>query len=293
MAEVNLETASQLFSTEVTERYQNKEYLAGTIEERHGVRGTAVNIPVSDILEMQQKSFAPADIEITPYAPTNVVISTYDWALKTVIGGGEKTLFAYDEILAHAKTHAAAVARALDYIKINALFASPLLAQIPVVPDTVGATTGMNQAKLSAGLSLLEASGVDVNNGEVSLWLPSAIKPELMADERVVNMFYNSTRPLADNRFNNYLGIDIRTLGANGINQIPFTTNAGTDTYLVPLVSRDSMIQTFNRDPQTRMVFLENQDRYELLSVFTSGAGVVQPEGIALITADTPDAANP
>lgn len=292
MAEIDLATASQLFDTEVTLRFQNAQFLANTIEERHGTTGEATNIPVSDLIEMQAQSFAPTDIPVTPVNPTNVMVIPYNYALKTVIGGGEKTLFAYDKIVDHAKMHAKAAGRMVDYIKINALFSYSGLGSIEVIQDTVGATTGLNAAKLTAALGYLEGQGVDVMDHATTLWMPAAVKQSLLDDERVVNLFYNDNRPLVDYRMSSYLGIDIRTLGSAGINTIPYTSGGGTDTYLVPLIAKDAMVQIFNRDVQTSITWVPQNDRWELLTVLTSGAQVVQPNGIVLIEADNPAVAN-
>lgn len=291
--QIDLATASQLFDTEVTIKYQNSQYLADTIEERHGTTGEATNVPVSDIVEMEQQTFAPADIPVTPINPTNVMIVPYNYALKSVIGGGEKTLFAYDKIVDHAKLHAKAAARMVDYIKINALFSYSGLGSIFTVLGTVGANTGMNEGKLAQGLSYLEDQGVDVMENSCSLWLPAITKQSMLADDRVVNLFYNDKRPLVDNRLSSYLGTDIRTLGSNGINTIPYTTANAINTYLVPLVHRDSMVQIFNRDVSTSITWVPQNDRWELLTVLTSGANVIQPNGIALITVANPYASNP
>lgn len=291
--QIDLATASQLFDTEVTIKYQNSQYLADTIEERHGTTGEATNVPVSDIVEMEQQTFAPADIPVTPINPTNVMIVPYNYALKSVIGGGEKTLFAYDKIVDHAKLHAKAAARMVDYIKINALYSYTGLGSIFTVLGTVGANTGMNEGKLAQGLSYLEDQGVDVMENSCSLWLPAITKQSMLADDRVVNLFYNDKRPLVDNRLSSYLGTDIRTLGSNGINTIPYTTANAINTYLVPLVHRDSMVQIFNRDVSTSITWVPQNDRWELLTVLTSGANVIQPNGIALITVANPYASNP
>lgn len=293
MPEINLDTACELFDTQVTLKFQNNQFLADTIEERHGTIGDATNIPVSDLIEMQSQSFAPADIPVTPVVPTNVQIVPYNYALKTVIGGGEKTLFAYDKIVDHAKLHGLAAARMVDYIKINALFSYSGIASVYTVDSTVGVNTGMNEGKLADGLSYLEDQGVDVMNGNCSLWLPAITKKSMLNDDKVVSLFYNDRRPLVDNRIQSYLGVDIRTLGSNGINTIPFTTSMSIDTYLVPLVSKDAMVQIFNRDVQTSITWVQQNDRWELLTVLTSGAGVVQENGIALITVDNPYSANP
>lgn len=292
VAQINLDTASQLFDTEVTLKFQNHQFLQNTIEERHGTTGDATNVPVSDIIEMQSQTFAPVDIPVTPVNPTNVMVVPYNYALKTVIGGGEKTLFAYDKIVDHSKLHAKAAGRMVDYIKINALFNYSGFGSIYTVPKTVGVNTGMNEGKLADALSYLEDQGVDVMDYACSLWLAAITKKSMLNDDKVVNLFYNDKRPLVDNKLVDYLGVDIRTLGSNGINTIPYTTAMSIDTYLVPVVNKESMVQIFNRDVQTSITWVPQNDRWELLTVMTSGAEVIQSNGIALLTVDNPYVAN-
>ena len=88
MSEISLDAACQLFDTEVPLQYQNRLKLQGTIEERHGLHGTSLNVPVSDLVEMNQTNFAPTDIFVTPVNETNVPVPTNDYHLKTVIGEG-------------------------------------------------------------------------------------------------------------------------------------------------------------------------------------------------------------
>ena len=286
--QINLSTASQLFDTEVTIKFQNNQFLMNTIEERHGTTGDATNVPVSDIIEMQQQTYAPVDIPVTPVNPTNVMVVPFNYALKTVIGGGEKTLFAYDKIVDHAKLHAKAAGRMCDYIKINSLFTYSGFAQIFTVPVTVGVNTGMNEGKLAQALSYLEDQGVEVMNHQCSLWMAAITKQSMLNDDKVVSIFYNDKRPLVDNVLVSYLGVDIRTLGSNGINTIPFTTVGSTNTYLTPVVNKEAMVQIFNRDVQTSITWVPQNDRWELLTVMTSGAQVIQGNGIALITVNNP-----
>ena len=125
-----------------------------------------------------------------------------------------------------------------------------------------------------------------------SLWLPAVAKQSMLADDRVVNIFYNDKRPLVDNVINSYLGVDIRTLGANGINTIPYTASDSINEYLVPMVHEDAMVQIFNRDVSTSITWVPQNDRWELLTVLTSGANVIQYNGIALITTDNPSVTN-
>jgi hypothetical protein len=156
----------------------------------------------------------------------------------------------------------------------------------------VGVNTGMNQGKLTDSLSYLEDQGVEVMDHSCSLWMPALIKKSMLSDDRVVNIFYNNERPLVDNRIVSYLDVDIRTLGSNGINTIPFTTAAGINTYLVPLVNKEAMVQIFNRDVMTSITWVPQNDRWELLTVMTSGANVIQYNGMTLIAANNPYVAN-
>ena len=292
VSQVDLGTASQLFDTEVTLRYQNNSYLNNTIEERHGTTGIITNIPVSDQIEMSQGSFAPSDIPVTQVDETNVLITAEDFRVKTVIGGGFKTLFAYDKIVDHAKLHAKAAGRLVDYIKIQAIFQSAYFGSLYTVPVNVGANTGMNSDKLADALSQLEANGVDVTGYKVSLWCPALLKKSMMNDQKVTNIFFNAVKPLVNNEIKDYLGTDIRFLGQAGINQIP-STGSPTATFLVPVVADSAIVQTFNRDVSTSITWVPQQDRYELLTVVTTNAGLIQSNGVALITAQNPYAANP
>ena len=82
MSEISYEAACQMFNTEVTQQYQNLSKLKDTIEERHGLRGTHLNVPVSDLLEMSNSGFAATDIRVTPLNETNVQAPTYNYHLR-------------------------------------------------------------------------------------------------------------------------------------------------------------------------------------------------------------------
>ena len=291
-AQINEAAAMQLFDTFVTLKYQNHLRLESTIDERHGTLGTTLNVPVSDLIEMTEGSFAPTDIPPTPVNETNVPVVTNDYHVKTVIGGGEKTLFNFDKIVDHAKLHSLASARMVDFIKINAVYADPLFNTINTIAVTEGVNTGLNEGKMADAIAYLESQGVDVENYSVSMWAPALLKPSMYADDKVVNFFYNDVKPLTDNKIQTYLGVDCRFLGSNGINQIPFTTALGINTYLVPLIHQDAIVQSFNRDVMTSITWIPNQDRWELLTILTSGAKIIQYNGLCLMTCHTPFSLN-
>lgn len=290
--QVNEAAAMQIFDTQVTLKYQNHMKLMDTIDERHGTKGTTLNVPVSDLIEMTEGDFAPTDIPVTPVNETNVQVQTNDYHLKTVIGGGEKTLYNFDKIVDHAKLHALAGARMDDYLKINAIYSNSGVGTIYTVPVTVGVNTGINEGKMADAISYLESQGVDVDNYSVSMWAPALLKKSMYDDDKIVNFFYVDHKPLTDNKIKTYLDIDCRFLGSNGINQIPFTSSMGINTYLVPLVHKDAIVQSYNRDITTSITWLQNQDRWELLTILTSGAQVIQLNGIAFMTAQNPFSEN-
>jgi len=287
--QINEAAAMQLFDTFVTLKYQNNMKLDGTIDERHGTTGTTLNVPVSDLIEMYESNFAPADIPVTPVNETNVPVVTNDYHVKTAIGGGEKTLYNFDKIVDHAKLHALAGARMVDYIKINAIFSDPSLSSIYTVGVNVGVNTGINEDKMADALSYLESQGVDVSDYAVSMWGAALLKKSMYNDDKIVNFFYNDVKPLTNNQIKSYLDVDCRFLGENGINKIPSTSiGGGVFQYLIPMVHQDAIVQTFNRDISTSITWLAHQDRWELLSTLTSGAQIIQLNGIALMTCNNP-----
>lgn len=289
----SLAAASELFRESTLIQYQNKQVLQNTIVEQHGTSGTTLNIPIMQPIEMQEISFAPTNIPITRTIYTNAQVFQGNFALKTVLGDGERTLFAFDRIVAEAKNHALAAARFDDFVKIQALFqyvaANP--GEISVVPVTEGVNTGINSGKMALALSLLEDGGVDITDFQCSMWLPALIKTAMVNDDRVVNFFYNAVKPLVDYKIKAYLDTDIRVLGSAGVNKIP-RTGSGTTmapyVYNVPLVHQESMAQAYNRDIKSRMIWHDAEDRYEFITTFTTGAQVIKPEGIVLMTANTP-----
>ena len=289
--QIDLATASELFDNEVTIQYQNMQKFGYTIDERHGTVGTTLNVPVSDLIEMQLGNFAPTNIPITPVDETNIPVVTNDYRLKTVIGGGQKTLFNYDKITNHATLHAKAGGRLDDFVKVNAIFSNPGIGSIYTVPVTVGVNTGINQGKMSDAVSYLEAQGMDVSDYSLSMWAPALLKKSMQDDDRIVNIFYNDNKPLTNNRIQSYLDVDCRFVGENGVNSIP-STGAGPAIYLVPIVHKDAIVQSYNRDMSTSITWVPQEDRWELLSTLTTGAEIIQLNGIALKTANDPFASN-
>jgi len=286
---MSAEVYSQLFDNEVTQQYQNSLKLNHTIDERHGLSGTMLNIPISDLLEMKSGTFEASDILATKVSETNIQVPTSNYYLKTVINGGEKTLYNFQKIQEHAALHAKASARILDYIKINALFKDEqyISGKIAKIPLKTGKNTGFNVDKLMAANSILEDEGIEIDPMQVSLWLPARLKPGFMSDQRVDSIWNNHVKPLVDYKITEYLGVDIRILGQKGINTIPFIEKEDSRTYQVPLVHRDAIVQGYNRNISTSITWLPHQDRWELLTSLTTGAKLIKSDGVVMIEAES------
>lgn len=286
-------TVAQVFDKEVQLQYQNWRYLKGTVAERHGFLGSALNIPISARLTMNNAGFAPTDPQVSQDQYTNVVLVPNNYNLKTVVGGAEQTLYNYDAVASQATDHAQALGRGQDDVVLNTLFNYSGFNSLTVIPDTVGPTTGLNQAKIAAGLAALGNQGVDTRGEQVSLWAPFLTQESFATDNNVVSILYNDYRPLAEGEFSKYMGVSLRWLGSAGENIIPIqSSSGGTDTYLVPLVHRKSMMIGYSRDVQTDVTYLPNMDRWELLSLFTAGAVVLQANGIVLLQCQVPSVVN-
>lgn len=287
----DIDTYKQVFDTEVTQQYQNSLKLDHTIDERYGLTGSILNIPISDLLEMKSGTFEASDILATKVNETNVQVPTSNYYLKTVINGGEKTLYNYQKVKEHGALHAKASARILDYLKINALYKDEqyIAGKICKIPLKTGKNTGFNVDKLMAGCSIFEDEGIDVDPMQVSLWLPARLKPNFLSDKRVDNIWSNDVKPNVDYKITTFLGVDIRILGQKGINTIPFIENTDTHsrTYQVPLIHRDAIVHGFNRTVSTSVTWLPHQDRWELLTSITTGAKLIKPDGVVMIEAES------
>lgn len=287
-----LDSALVAYDSVFTLKFQNEAILNGCIMEKHGTKGTTFHVPLFDRLEMSETGFAAQDISISQYTPEDKYITTANFNLKTVISGGYETLFNFDVISAHAQEAAKASARYFDYVKIEALFASADLDSIYEVEKTVGPVTGLSQAKWSAARQYLSNNAVSANGGDLYAWVPSRTMNSFIQDPDVKSILTNVMRPLADRSVPVYQNVEVREVSEAGINSIPFTTASSIDTYLIPMVHKETMLQTVNRAPKTTITWVPNQDRWEILTTLTTGAGLLQPKGIVLIEADAQSQAN-
>lgn len=291
----NANVAAELFEKEFQLKFQSSQKLDGTTQMMMGTMGTAQNVPLFDKIEMASTSFAPNNIAVSHLPSSNVQVVQFVHVLKTTVGYGEKSLFAFDIIKAHAETHAKAVGREIDAVKIAAVYAADSSQFATIVPVGIGSATGFTQQKLTSAITAIEDNGAEVLGETCSTWMPSKLLNSLYQDPTVTNLFFSNGRPLQQNIISQYLGIDFRRMAGPqaGKNFIPSTDlGGGVSQWAFPLVHKDSMQVCFNEAPQTNIVWNPYEVRWEAVSYLVMGASVIQPKGIALITANDPSVAN-
>ncbi len=283
---IDLAAASELFVTEVQEQYQNMRAFAGLVTERHGLEGQTANFPVGGVGEMAETGFGGGDIPVSDLNETNVPISVGNFHYKTTIGGGYKTLFSYDKITENAREHANAAARQLDKLLIDAIFtAGTGLARFETVPVNIGTTIGLNVDKLSSATDRLLDGGVSVMTNKNAM-IPALAMSSLKQDPNFTSWDFNMKRPLMNNALPGYLDIAFFRVGSAGNNQLPRTgtgTTADPFIYNIPVLAEDSCRLVFNRDVQSTITWLPQDDRWELTTSLTARGGVIQPAGIKII----------
>lgn len=290
----NLDVAAQFFSKEAFQVFQSSQRLQGTCMEMTGTVGTTQNIPYFDKIEMQPTGFSPTDLPVSDIGTTNVQVVQNAYVVKTVLGVGERTLFAFDFLKALAEAHGLAEARQTDSILIDAIFEDPDIdpeTDYYNVPIDTGSTNGMVQEKLTNAVQTLGYNnGVDFMPGDGSLWLPKLNYISYFQDPTVTNWFFSNQRPLQEGKLSSYLGIDHRGMAGPGAgkNFIPFEVDGDNTNFTAPLVHRKSLQRCYNVSPQTQITYVPQQLRWEIVSYIVAGSKVTQTAGIAIINAQTP-----
>lgn len=287
---INFETAATMFETQVHAKLQNTRRFAGAVYESHGNRGESKAIPIGEIAEMNEVGFGSGNMPVQKLGATQVVVTPGNFAMKTVIGGGEQTLFAYDKIAYHARQHGKAAGRFLDYLVLEAIYEDGTgTARFQTIDKTVGINTGLNVDKLSLATDTLEDEGVD---SMINALVPAKCRSALKKDPQFSSWDYNMERPLMKNNLKGYLDIAFYSVGNKGKNAIPFVLNGTTREYEVPVFGYDCIELVFNRNVQTRMWYNPGEDRTELLTVATARGKVLQNDGVIIMACDAPAVAN-
>ena len=296
---IDLRTVMQQFDDMVKSELHNYEFLAGACREYES-EGTTFNLPLFGDIELVTTDFGTGGIPVTDPQQRNVTVNQENFQLKTTIGGGYKTLFAYDVIEGHVKQHAQATARYMDFLKINAITQGQIMTTSPLFggnADTAmnPATALANQVNLGTGTAtdftvnkIVSASAKSLDNGvpfgSSTFWVPALLMGDLQSNN-------------VDNRFSNWEFNDVRTIqhgikqtlsyngmmfhqigGASSKNQLPTGTTA-TNLFSY-MVYHEAIAVCYNRRPMTRVIPEPWEDRVTVLTSATAGSHVVFPNGI-------------
>lgn len=296
-AAVAQEMWDPIFETQL----ENTEVLAGAYRIYASVLGDTYNRRLGSFGELAPIGFNAADIPVSSITYSETPIALFPYAYKTVVSEREMVIVGSQSpssqvLQEEARTHAFALGRYKDYLVLNSIFSNLSPYTATTVAKTIGATTGMNSAKIIQARSLLQNNGV--LDPELYGVMSALLQPALAADEKYSSWFYNQNRPLTapsgipEASFN-YFAVMMRIMGGVGINSLPFTTSGENKTFNCPVWQKDVITLAMSAlMPKTTIWYNPGQLRYEITSQLVMGAAVTQTDGVAIIQCDTANTAN-
>ena len=245
------------------ETYVNKQQLAGTTEEEHGVIGEAYKWPIIGSVEMKERTAYKTQPPPSEIKFEQVTTTFTEFALNVPLDKAEQKLLKPNVMAKYAKRHGEAVGRRIDQFKLDVLEQTAV--SIPV------GTTNLTVAKLR---KLIELFGnFNVPNGDRYIACTYNQIQSLLADEKVTSTDYVSIKALLSGDLDTYLGFKFLKLGdSNDVAKLPKT---GDDRTCYAW-HRDSVGIAFNMDPTTWIKEDETGFNWLTLSRLKAGADLIQ-----------------
>ena len=284
---IDSNTTSEIFALHAERELQNRQYLFGLGKDYEG-EGRELNIPIILPFEMNLRDFSSANLTETIVEDRNVICDPLDYAVKVPIGDSQATLFSYDRVQAVVDAEMESIGRTLDYVKLIQIFANTYSTALNnLIPLSTSGTTGLTIRKLKDAQTKLAVNGYPPNAPLIVFGNADAIDV-LFDDNQFTDWDYNPTRPYSEpegRQFQFLLGMSIRHMGKQGINQIPTTgANLTTAVYVAPVTSTANK---YNIRPRGVVANDPNQLRTNIISQFTMGTGIIYPTAIIKIEVDT------
>lgn len=290
--------AAQMWDPLFETQLQNVEYLQNTVRVFPGVVGDVYNRRLGSFGEMMPLGYNASNIPVSQINYSQTPISLYPYAYKTAVSQREMTLVdgvpAQNIMQEEAITHARALGRYMDYLKLNAVLSN--VSPYVTIPKTIGYGTGLNSGKIIEARAQLQLAAVD--SPEIYYAVSADLTPALAADQFYSSWFFNEARPLTQQsdiprQVLRYYGVEGRILGGVGINSLPYTISGSNKTYTCPFWSKDVITMAMaTMIPKTTICFNQFESRYEIITEAVLGVGVTQVNGVVLIAADTANTAN-
>jgi len=204
---------------------------------------------VKPIKNMARHSDTP--LISTPSDKRWVFPTDYDWA--DLIDNQDRLRMLIDPQSPYVMNGVEAMRRAQDDIILQAFFATSMTGENGStstiwdtgqnVANTVGGAgaTGLNVAKLRAGVKLLMAAGVDMESDPLFMAINAADHDNLLNEAQAISLDYNTTPVLVNGRITAFMGINfIHVEYGNSTYDAAATLKPSTTRY-VPLWAKSGM----------------------------------------------------
>jgi len=271
-------TFSQMFADIFLLRYQARQRLRGVVREIHGLVGDAYKLKYMDKIQMQQHGAFNANIPSTPVTTTAPTISFSDWELKTSIDEFEQLNFNADALRGFAMDHADAIGRREDQFIIDAL-------DTGATKTVAAGGDDMTIDKIKDAQKQLAEDEVD--GDELFLIMHANNYNSLLGQIEFVNNLYTDVKPFASSQplvgfKGKFLDFNLIVLGDRAEGGLQIAANI-RDTYAF---AKNSTTLGYRKDPETRMIPVEQEARTETLSLLSAGAVVGDARGVVKIFCD-------
>lgn len=272
--------ASKEFDSEVKHAYQGDSLLRQCVRIRNGVTGDTYNFRRMGKGLATERTAPSADV-----VPMNIdhqlkPASLTDWDASEYTDIYNNAEVNFQEVEELASTIASALGRRDDQLIIDAwgagtYSATPAAGEGGLVDTNVGgAGTGMNVAKLRAGVKFLNKIEAP-KEGRYCIIDADGLD-DLLAETEVTSSDYNAVKALVQGEVNTFLGLEFKTIGTRAEGGLPLN-GAIQDAFIWHMASTGSAIGI---DLETRVDWSVDKKSWLSTGSHKAGVSLIDNEGV-------------
>lgn len=265
------------FDSEVKQAYQGMGKLRPTIRTKIGVVGSTHRFPKIG-KGLASPRVPQTDVVPMNIAHTNATAILEDWTAPEYTDIFDQAKVNFDERQELVQVIGGAISRRMDQLIIDAADAGANATQ---VPTSVGATVGLNVAKLRRAKRLLDEKGVP---SEGRYFVHSAIALEqLLSEAEATSADFNTVRALVNGQINSYLGFEFISIEDRAEAGLPVT---GANVRTCFAYHKDALGLAVGMDMQTKIAYIDEKTSWLANGMFSAGAVGIDDEGIYEVLVD-------
>lgn len=278
------EAAVTEFDSIIKDRFQGMCMLKNFVDKRMGVVGNSYEFLNRNITEAQLRGGYGTQLPMVNNHYARPVAQLVPWAWVSPTDIFSQTTVNFDELSSLADVEAGALGRRTDKIIINAAKAATLAAS-NIIGD---GGTNLTTEKLIQVRGIAAAIGIPIN--EITVAISALGLASLLNEEKITNIFYNDSKPLASGTLFHYLGMNIVTLPDNlGLPPDGTTFNGSlpkTGTVCTAYAFHKRAIGYAESTIGARVDYSASQGSWITNAPLIAGAVAVDPTGIISIAYD-------